>query len=213
MKRTDEQSTYALAITATSTRRKRAPLRLLLTSASIALAFAATPVGAVEEHHPEAKAGSMPPVSATASPEVGRIIEKMQENVRQMQSQLERAAMSKTDEERRAALADHMRTMHANMMLGRSMIMAAADGHPAMEGATMAPGTMGGGTMGPGTMGAGMMSGMMCSGMMGRGTSGSPDAAELQRLERRIDMMQMMMEQIMRSRAGQPGAASPMPAQ
>lgn len=67
--------------------------------------------------------------------------------------------------------------------------------------------------MGPGAMGAGMMSGMMCSGMMGRGTSGSPDAAELQRLERRIDMMQMMMEQIMRSRAGQPGAASPMPAQ
>ncbi len=224
MKRTDELSTPAPAVAATTARRRKS-LPSLLTSAAIVLAFVATPAFAVDEHHPEAAAGSTVP-SATSTVETGPTIEKMQENVRQMQSQLERAANAKTDDDRRAALVDHMRTMQANMMLGRSMMMGAMGGYPTMGGG-VGPGAMGPGMMGPGMMGPGMMSGMMGSGMMcpgmmghgmmspgmmGRGHTGGADSPDLQRMERRLDMMQMMMEQMMRSRAEQPGTMPSMPA-
>ncbi len=224
MKRTDKFPTPALPIAATTARCNKAVLRPFLASASLVLAFAVSPAGAVEEHHPEAAAGSTPPAGAAMTPEVGPTIEKMQENVRQMQSQLERAANAKTDEERRAALVDHMQTMQANMTLGRNMMTAGAAGYPAMGGGmgpnAMGPGMMGmmGGMMGsgmmcPGMMGHGMMgSGMMGQGMMGRGSGGAFDSADLQRMERRLDMMQMMMEQMMRSRTDQPGAAPSIPA-
>ncbi len=209
MKPTDKLSRPALPTAAPTARGNEAVLRPFLASALLVLAFAASPAGAVEEHHPQAGAGSMPPASANATQETDTTVEKMQENVRRMQSQLERVASAKTDEERRAALADHMRTMQANMMLGRSMMMG---GHPAMEGGMMGPGAMGPGMMGPGMMSGMMGSGMMCPGMMGRGSSGAPDSADLQRMERRLDMMQMMMEQMMRSRPDQPGAGPSMPA-
>ena len=35
---------------------------------------------------------------------------------------------------------------------------------------------------------------------MGRGAAGGTDSADLQRMERRLDMMQMMLEQMMRGR-------------
>ncbi|MCD6673533.1 MAG: hypothetical protein LT106_11825 [Burkholderiaceae bacterium] len=215
MKRTDELSTPAPAVAATTARRRKS-LPSLLTSAAIVLAFVATPAFAVDEHHPEAAAGSTVP-SATSTVETGPTIEKMQENVRQMQSQLERAANAKTDDDRRAALLDHMRTMQANMMLGRSMMMGAVGGYPTMDGGVgpgaMGPGMMGPGMMCPGMMGHGMMSpGMMSPGMMGRGHTGGADSPDMQRMERRLDMMQMMMEQMMRSRAEQPGTMPSMPA-
>ncbi|MBW7923956.1 MAG: hypothetical protein H3C59_04330 [Burkholderiaceae bacterium] len=198
----------------------------LLASAAIVLAFVAAPAGAVDEHHPEAAAGSTAPSVQASTPETGPTIEKMQENVRQMQSQLERAANAKTDDERRAALVEHMRTMQGNMMLGRNIMMGAMGGNPAMGGG-MGSGATGPGMMGPGMMGPGMMSGMMGSGMMcpgmmghgmmspgmmGRGQAGGPDSADLQRMERRLDIMQMMMEQMMRSRMEQPGTSPSMPA-
>ncbi|MBW7925201.1 MAG: hypothetical protein H3C59_10720 [Burkholderiaceae bacterium] len=150
-----------------------------------------------------------------------------------MQSQLERAAAAKTDGERRAALADHMRTMQANMMLARGMMMGEAGALPGAGAAMTRPGTMGPEMMGPEMMGPGMMgpgmmgpgagpgmmsgmmgSGMMCPGMMahgmmGRGADGSPESAGLQRMERRLDMMQMMIEQMMRSRQGQATPSQP----
>lgn len=186
----------------------KAALRPLLVSASIVLALAAAPARAVDEHHPEA-AESTPSADAAATVQVGPTVEKMQKNVREMQSQLERVAAAKTDEERRAALAEHMQTMQANMMLGRSMMMGVTGGSAAMGGATMGPGMMSGmmgpGMMCPGMMGQGTMGqGTMGQGAMGRGGAGGADSAELQRMERRLDMMQMMMEQMMRSRPGQP---------
>lgn len=113
MKPTDKLSRPALPTAAPTARGNEAVLRPFLASALLVLAFAASPAGAVEEHHPQAGAGSMPPASANATQETDTTVEKMQENVRRMQSQLERVASAKTDEERRAALADHMRTMQA----------------------------------------------------------------------------------------------------
>ena len=121
MNLTQRLSVSAPRIDETTGCRKGAVLRPLLLSASIVLAFAAAPAGAVDEHHPDA-AGSRPPAGATAPAQVGPTVEKMQENVRQMQSQLERVAAAKTDEERRAALADHMQTMQANMMLAMQAV-------------------------------------------------------------------------------------------
>ena len=226
MKRTGELFTTAS---------RRRPLPPLLASAAIVLAFVAAPASAVDEHHPEAAAGSTAPSAQASTPETGPTIEKMQENVRQMQSQLERAANAKTDDDRRAALVDHMRTMQANMMLGRSMMMAAGGysgtgggmdpravgsgmaGPGMMSGmmgsGMMCPGMMGHGMMNPGMMNPGMMNpGMMNPGMIGRAQSGEPDSADLHRMERRLDMMQMMIEQMMRSRSDQPSAAPSMPA-
>jgi hypothetical protein len=216
MKCTDKFSASALSIGATNPRCSKAVLRSFLASTAFVLAFAATNAGAVEEHHPDAASGATPPAGATSTADVGPTIEKMQENVRQMQSQLERAASAKTDDERRAALVEHMRTMQGNMMLGRNIMMGAPGGYPAMGGG-MGSGATGPGMMGPGMMGPGMMSGMMgsgmmCPGMMGRGQAGGPDSADLQRMERRLDMMQMMMEQMMRSRMEQPGTSPSMPA-
>lgn len=215
MKRTDKFSTSALSIAATNPRCSKAALRSFLASTTFVLAFAVTNAGAVEEHHLDAASGATPPAGATSTADVRPTIEKMQENVRQMQSQLERAASAKTDDERRAALAEHMRTMQGNMMLGRNIMMGATGGYPAMSGGA-GPGAMGPGMMGPGMMGPGVMSGMMgsgmmCPGMMGRGQSGGPDSADLQWMERRLDMMQMMMEQMMRSRMDQPGTSPSMP--
>lgn len=225
MTRTNKLSTSALPIAANS-RCRKAALRSFLASTTFVLAFGATNAGAVEEHHPDAASGATPPAGATSTADVGPTIEKMQENVRQMQSQLERAANAKTDDERRAALVEHMRTMQANMMLGRSMMMGAMGGYPTMGGGAgsgaMRPGMMGPGMMGPGMMSGMMGSGMTCPGMMGhgmmspgmmgRGQNEGADSPELQRMERRLDMMQMMMEQMMRSRAEQPGSMPSMPA-
>ena len=96
MNLTQRLSVSAPRIDETTGCRKGAVLRPLLLSASIVLAFAAAPAGAVDEHHPDA-AGSRPPAGATALAQVGPTVEKMQENVRQMQSQLERVAAAKTD--------------------------------------------------------------------------------------------------------------------
>lgn len=169
-----------------------ARLRPLLLGASFVLALAAAPAGAVEEHHPETS-GSTSGDVVSSQPSVGPTVQKMQENVREMQSQLDRVATAKTDEERRDALAEHMRTMQQNLAMGRNMMMGAAGGCP----------MMGGGMMGPGMMGPGMMGGA------GGGGAGP---AEMQRMERRLDMMQMMMEQLIQARQPQTGVAPSTPA-
>ena len=104
----------------------------------------------------------------------------MQTNVKKMDAQLKRIAKEKNDTERDRLLGEHMQTMRENMMLAGGM----ASGCP----------MMGSGMMGSGMMGSGM--GMM----MGQG-----DMTErMQQMDKRMDMMQMMMEQRDKS--------SPMPA-
>ncbi len=176
-------------------------LRPLLLTASFLLALAAAPAGAVDEHHPETP-GSASAGVVSLPQAVGPAVEKMRENVRAMQSQLDRVAAAQTDEERRDALAEHMRTIQQNMLMGRNMMIGAAGDCPMMGGAMM----------GGGMMGAGMMGGaMMGPGMMGGAVSAGAGPAEMQRMERRLDMMQMMMEQMLQARQPQAGAAPPMP--
>ena len=155
--------------------------KLITTVISAALVMAA-PVFADDAHHPE-KAQETKAAPATKAPE--QSVKKMQDNVKKMQGQLERVAKAKTDAERQQALAEHMRTMQENMMMARGM-QAGTMGCPMMEGGMMG-----------GKGGMGMMGGMggMGGGMMGGAQPGGAPERMLQ-MERRMDMMQMMMDRL-----------------
>ncbi|MFA6311911.1 MAG: hypothetical protein WCV99_19515 [Sterolibacterium sp.] len=147
---------------------------LSILAASMLLAFSAH---ADEAHHPEKKGESVE-AKAPAQP----IIEgtrKLQYNVKKMQAQLDRLAKSKAPDEQQKALAENMQTMHESMMLGKGMAGGGVK-CPMMEGGMEMMGKNGMAMMGPGGEGAGPEA------MMGR----------MQQMEKRMDMMQMMMEQM-----------------
>lgn len=102
----------------------------------------------------------------TAKP-AAKPLQQMQTNVKKMDAQLKRIANEKNEAERNRLLGEHMQTMRESMMLAGGM----TGGCP-MMGSGM------GMMMGPGVM------------------TGSGDMAErMQQMEKRMDMMQMMMEQ------------------
>jgi hypothetical protein len=146
-------------------------------AASIVLAM---PVFAEESHHPTAQPGAGQP--AQARPD-GKTVQKMQDNLGRMRTQLERLAKAKTAEERQKLMDEHMQTMQENMKMASGMRAGMMD-CPMMEGGMMGKGGMG---------------------MMG-GNSPDAMAKHMERMEKRMDMMQMMMEQMTKS------ASTPMPA-
>jgi len=155
-------------------------MKRILTALAISL-VATVPAYAVDAHHPDQPAAVSAPTPETT-------VQKMRDNTTKMQSQLEAVAAAKGPEERQKLLMEHMQTMRENMMLGQQM-------------ATGQMGSMGCQMMGD----MGMMGGM---GMMpGKGMMMAPDAAaasseamanRMHQMERRMDMMQMMMERISR---------------
>ena len=151
-------------------------------AASIVLAM---PAFADDAHHP-AQTGGVP--TTQAQPD-GKTVQKMQDNLGRMRTQLERLAKAKTAEERQKIMDEHMQTMQANMGMARGMqsgMMAC----PMMQG-------------GMGMMGGGM-------GMMGQGKIAPDDmmSKRMEMMEKRMDMMQMMMQ----GRMGMPPGEPPKPA-
>lgn len=156
---------------------------LAMTTLVAALAFG-SPAFAVDAHHPETAASAAKTVPAKpAVKNPAQTVQKMQDNVKKMQPQLDRIAKAKTDEERQKAMAEHMSTMQENMMMARGM-QADTMGCPMMD-------EMGKGMMGKEMMGKGGM-GMM---MGGAKAEGAPD--HMQQMEKRMDMMQDMMKMMM----------------
>ena len=103
-------------------------------------------------------------------------LEQMQARMKLLQEQMRRIREAKTPTERSKLLREHMRTMFEQMRAMRSM----------------------GGGMMSGMMGHGMMGGgMMREGMMGGGNATATSAERRQWMQDRLDMMQMMMEQMM----------------
>ncbi|AYH43365.1 hypothetical protein [Azoarcus sp. DN11] len=150
---------------------------MLITALAMSLA-AVSPTWADDAHHPDRAPAATAPAAATPAPAPEKTIQRMRDNTTTMQSQLEALAAAKTPEERQKLLMDHMQTMRENMMLGQQI--AAGDG-PSMGCQMMG---------GKGMMGGGM-------GMMGGTASdASPDALaqRMHQMERRMDMMQSMME-------------------
>jgi len=170
--------------------------KFAMTAIAAALAFSA-PVFAEEAHHPE-KAGEATSAPAQPAPQV----KKMQDNVKKMPAQLDRIAKAKTAEARQKAMAEHMQTMQENMKMAHEMKAGMIMDCPMMAGGMMGKGGMG--MMGGGMMGKGGM------GMMGGGAAPADAPDRMQQMEKRMDMMQMMMEQMMRRPEGAASAA-PMP--
>ena len=152
-----------------------------LTALAAALLLA-TPAMAVDAHHPEKTAEAATAPAPAAAPNTRQTVQSMQGNVKKMRAQLDRMAAVKTDEARQKAMAEHMQTMHENMMLARSL-------QPGMMSCPMMDGMGKKGMMGQDGMGQG--GGM---GMMG-GRAAQPDGASerMDKMEKRMDMMQQMM--------------------
>ena len=153
-------------------------MKKLLISSAVAVLFMGAPgVHADDAHHPD-QTGRTGKVAAPASADGEKITQKMQENEKKMQAQLDKVRKTKDPAARQKLMMDYMQTMHENMMLGRSMM------HGMMDCA------------------------MMKGGMMGEGDAGaSPDAmtGRMNEMEKRMDSMEMMMEQ-MQKRQGMPEA-------
>jgi hypothetical protein len=101
---------------------------------------------------------------------------KMQEQMRTMEEQMQRLRNTTDPAERKKLMDEHMELMQEHMTLMRSM------GGPMMGGGMM------GGEKGPGMMGQG-----------GPPKSGAPAAVpdeRMRRMEERVDMIQLMMEQM-----------------
>lgn len=108
------------------------------------------------------------PATAAAPP-----VQKMKENVDKLRAQVDKIAMARDPAERQKLMQEHMQTLRAGMMMA---------------------GGMGGakGAGGMGMMGGGMM--MDCP-MMGQMMGGDIMMQRMQQMEKRMDMMQMMLEQ------------------
>ena len=140
--------------------------------------FSLTTLYAAAQSAPETP--SKPPMTAA---DRDKQMAQMQENLKRMEQLMDRIHKTKDLKVRHELMDEHAKTMQENMQMMRGM------GGPTMMD------TMGGGQKG--TMGPGMMSG---SGQM---TGGNPMAGmdpkqQQEFMQRRMDMMQMMMEQIMR---------------
>lgn len=85
----------------------------------------------------------------TAPKPTEQTVKQMRDNVKKMQSQLDRLGKARTDAEVRNIMAEHMQTMRDNMMLARGMggmdcaMMGYGMGHPGMMGGGMGQGMMG----------------------------------------------------------------------
>lgn len=126
------------------------------------LALPAT-VLADDAHHPD-QAGA-PAAAQAKAPE--QTVKKMQGNVKKMQGQLDRLGKARNEAEFQKLLAEHMKTMHENLVM--------AEGMAGMDCAMM------------GQQG---MHGM--HGMMGEGMAGQHEAMmqRMQQMEKRMDMME-----------------------
>jgi hypothetical protein len=130
---------------------------MTIIAASLALIV---PAYADDAHHPETA------VAATAKS--AEPVKQMQDNVKKMQSQLVRIGKTKDDGERQKLMAEHMKTMHENMMLAKGMT-----GCPMMKG--------------------GMDKGAM---QMDGTAEAEPMMLRMHEMEKRMDSMQIMMEQM-----------------
>lgn len=147
-------------------------------------AILATPVSyAVDEHHPD-KASPPSKAAPTAKSQASdKSTAQMQEHMKRMQDIMAKLQKTTDPAERQKLMAEHTKEMQEGMQLMRSM------------GGGMMQGMMGGGMMSDAPKGG--------AGKPGMG-GGAPISPEM--MERRMDMMQMMMEQMMQHQRALEGA-------
>ena len=144
-------------------------------------------------HHPEVGA---PPTAAAPAPAPGGVAaDRYADQIKQMQDMHARMQAARTPRERSALLEEHMKLMQSGMDLMQQM------GGMGMGGMGMGGMGMGGGMMG-GMQGGGAapQAGQGMGGMMGGGMMGMHGA-----MERRIAMMEMMMQMMVDREAATSG--------
>jgi len=87
------------------------------------------PAFAEESHHP-AQPGGAPTTQAQAD---GKTVQKMQDNLGRMHTQLQRLAKAKTADKRQKLMDEHMKTMQENMGMAKGMQSGMMD-CPMMQG-------------------------------------------------------------------------------
>ena len=87
------------------------------------------PAFAEESHHP-AQPGGAPTTQAQAD---GKTVQKMQDNLGRMHTQLQRLAKAKTADKRQNLMDEHMKTMQENMGMATGMQSGMMD-CPMMQG-------------------------------------------------------------------------------
>lgn len=163
--------------------------KTLLIAAITTLAWV-SPAGAVDEHHPDQKKAASAPASADVKASQNKTSDKpkssasaqagmpMMENMEKMQRQMEKIKAESDPKERQKLMHEHMQTMQENMR--------------AMHG-----------------MGGPMM---MCNdqhGSMAKGDHHDKADGDMMKhhdmMAKRMDMMQMMMEQMLEHQNAMPG--------
>lgn len=131
---------------------------------------------AVDEHHPDQKGGPAAAAPPASVKDTEQTLQQMKQNADKLRVQMDKILKTKDPAERQKLMQEHMQTLRSSM--------ATAAG--AMGGAS-------GGGMGMGMMSGGMMD---CSGMGGAGGGVTNPAMsdQLNQMEKRLDMMQMMLE-------------------
>jgi hypothetical protein len=165
-------------------------MKQILLSTLIATALAVPVAYGVDEHHPDKAASSAKaspstkaPRSAPKPPIDEKSMAQMQDHMKKMQDIMARLQKTNDPAERQKLMAEHTKAMYEGMQ--------------AMRG-------MGGGMM-QGMMGAGMMGGAQKDGA-GKPGMGRDAPMPLEMMGRRVDMMQMMMEQMMEHQKAQESA-------
>lgn len=123
-----------------------------------------------------------------ASADADKIIDIMRDNLKKMDTQLDKVRNSKEETARDKALQEYAITLHENMRLSHGI-----GNYPMMM---PYGGMMGRGGMGPCMMGQG---GGGYGGMMGRGMAIDPDT-RIQHLEKRMDLMQKRLDQLKKTK-------------
>ena len=111
------------------------------------------------------------PAKPAMSMDMDKQMSQMQQNMKKMQQQMEKLRATTDPKERQKLMQEHMQTMQENMKAMRGM------GGPMM-------------------MGSGQRGGMMMEGKKGSMTEGDMMKRH-EMMEKRMDMMHMMMEQMM----------------
>lgn len=143
----------------------------------------AVPVAwAADEQRPDQSAGpaaAAPPVSAKDTEQALRL---MKQNADKLRAQMDKILKTKDPSERQKLVQEHMQTLRASMATATGV----------MGGRPGSGGMMGSGMMGGGTMDCPMLSGMM--GGAGGGAANHAITDRLNQMEKRLDVMQMMLE-------------------
>lgn len=129
------------------------------------------PALAIDEHHPEKAVGAKPAEATAQVPKPSADAKAMEANTAKLQAQAKRIVKAKPGPERDRLVAEHMHSLREGMEMARGMMSGMKmEGCPMMEGM-------------PGGMG-----------MHAAGAAEGSTSERMDRMEKRMDMMEQMMK-------------------